>query len=73
MRKPRADRLKRDPYGVYKKGYEVRFLVASKAEVRELRRCLAELGLKPGRPYAKESRWIVPVYGRRAVEIFEGS
>ena len=54
----------------YKKGYEVRFVVASTAELRRVRRLLVAAGLRVGRPLRKHARLVQPVYGRVAYEWF---
>ena len=54
----------------YKKGYEVRFLLASEREVREARRLLCAAGLQPGKVFRKHGGFVQPVYGRAAVESF---
>ena len=56
----------------YKKGYEVRFTVTDRAEERELRACLAALGLKGGKAFVKHTHLVVPVYGKAAVKLFGG-
>ena len=73
IRRPSAARQKRETHEEYKKGYEVRFSVASAAELGQLRRWLRGLGLRPGRPYTKANRTIVPVYGKQAVDLVEGA
>lgn len=54
----------------YKKGYEVRFVVASPAELREVRALVQRLGFRPGMPFSKHNRIVQPVYGRAAVDWF---
>jgi hypothetical protein len=54
----------------YKKGYEVRFLLASRDEVREVRRLARAVGLRPGAAYAKHQRIVQPLYGATAVDWF---
>ncbi|MFG0285249.1 MAG: hypothetical protein ACF8R7_12570 [Phycisphaerales bacterium JB039] len=73
IRRPNPTRRKRETHEEYKKGYEVRFSVASAAELRRLRRWLKGLGLRPGRPYDKANRKILPVYGKEAVDAIEGA
>jgi hypothetical protein len=51
----------------YKKGYEMRIVVKSQAEVRNLKRLLSEEKIKPGKPYRKAQQWVLPVYGKEAV------
>lgn len=52
----------------YKKGYEIRFPLQTGTEGRLLMKALRALEIEPGRPFAKHSRIIVPVYGREQVE-----
>jgi hypothetical protein len=73
IRRPNSARRKSETHEEYKKGYEVRFSVASAAELRQLRRWLGSLGLRPGRPYTKANRKIVPVYGKQAVDLIESA
>ncbi len=54
----------------YKKGYEVRFSVASRAELRQVQQSLGALNLKPGEPFSKRNRIVQPVYGATAVGNF---
>ncbi len=68
-RGPNEKRRERDGQA-YKKGYEIRLTAASAAELRQLRRLLQAVGLSPGKPYRKARRFILPVYGRDAVERF---
>jgi hypothetical protein len=56
----------------YKKGWEVRLALTSRAELDEVRRLLREMGLGPAKPFRKATQWVQPVYGRKAVDIFEG-
>jgi|GEM_PF-2529275 len=71
VRRPSATRQEDDGHTVYKKGHEIRFSIETKGDLRELRRCLKAVGLKPGREYVKSNRIIVPVYGRQAVEMLD--
>jgi hypothetical protein len=67
----RCDTKRRSRDGqCYKKGYEVRFLLASDREVREARRLLCAAGLRPGKVFRKHRRFVQPVYGRATVEAF---
>jgi hypothetical protein len=56
----------------YKKGYEVRLVADSVAELRAIRRLLRASGFHPGRPFAKSRQWRQPLYGRQAVTRFLG-
>jgi len=54
----------------YKKGYEVRLIVADAHELAAVRRALEAAGFRPGRPFKKGRRIAQPVYGRQAVDAF---
>ena len=58
-------------WGTYKKGYEVRIVVRTQTELKELRRLLQDAGFKPGKAYRKSARqsaqWVQPVYGKQPV------
>lgn len=71
IRRPDPVRREAESHTTYKKGYEVRFTVWTAKELATLRRRLAKLGLEPGRPHTKVNRTILPVYGRKAVELFD--
>ncbi len=69
VRWPNPDRQASTPR-TYKKGYEVRLVAESLAELREIRRLLRAAGFKPGRPFAKARQWRQPLYGRLEVGRF---
>ena len=69
VRLPNLDRRAATPRE-YKKGYEVRLVAGSVAELRAVRRLLRAAGFVPGRPFAKARQWRQPVYGRRPVARF---
>jgi hypothetical protein len=54
----------------YKKGWEARLVLRSEAEIEEARRLVGKEGFVPGRPFAKAQQWVLPIYGKRAVEFF---
>jgi hypothetical protein len=58
-------------YTDYKKGSEVRLVVASQAELRRAQDLVAAVGLKAGKPFAKHSRYVLPLYGADAVKWFQ--
>jgi len=67
------DMEKRKQFGLkYRKGWEVRLVLASEEDLEETRRLLAKAGLTAGQPFTKHSRWVQPVYGKTAVEFFVG-
>lgn len=69
MRVPDLEK-RRQLRATYKKGWEVRLVLASKTELEEARHLLMMEGYRLGRPFAKHSRWVQPVYGKAAVEFF---
>ena len=69
MRMPNRERQKEEGQA-YKKGYEVRLVVATLREAAQIRRSLKEVGLKGGKPFKKANQWVQPVYGQTAVEYF---
>ena len=70
MRRPNRRRRKKEKRK-YKMGYEIRLVARTKLEIDEIRGLLAAVGLKPGNPYAKVHQWVVPVYGKAAMEQFK--
>ena len=54
----------------YKKGYEVRLVAESMAELRAIRRLLRAAGFDPARPFAKARQWRQPIYGHQPVARF---
>lgn len=54
----------------YKKGSEVRFVLASKSETSTVRQLLRAVGLHSGRPFDKHGRIVLPVYGEEALRWF---
>ncbi|MBX9626921.1 MAG: hypothetical protein K2X82_24180 [Gemmataceae bacterium] len=71
VRWPNQDRRAATPRA-YKKGYEVRLVADSVAELRTLRRLLRAAGFEPGRPFSKANQWRQPLYGRQPVTRFLG-
>lgn len=72
VRRPDMDRRAEEGAQAYKKGWEVRLMAGSKAELEEVQRALKAVGLEPGAPFDKHAQTCQPVYGRDAVEWFEG-
>jgi hypothetical protein len=60
--------LAAEGYLGYKKGDEIRFIVASRSELASVQRLLRRAGFEPGRPFAKGRKFALPVYGRTAVQ-----
>ncbi len=51
----------------YKKGYELRIVVKTQTDVKNVKRLLADAKIKPGKPYRKAQQWVLPVYGKESV------
>ncbi|MCC7162539.1 MAG: hypothetical protein IT331_08595 [Anaerolineae bacterium] len=51
----------------YKKGYELRIVVKTREDVKQVRRLLKDARIKPGKPYRKANQWVMPVYGEQSV------
>ena len=68
IRQPNAERRKLEKTN-YKKGWEVRLVLRNEAEVEVARRLLEKSGLKAGRPFPKARQWVLPLYGRRMVDL----
>ncbi len=73
IRRPNLDRLEELGSQRYKKGSEVRLVLLSNAELREAKRWLKDVGLRVGKPFAKHSRIVLPIYGDHAVDWFESN
>lgn len=69
VRRPNPRRRAAAPRA-YKKGYEVRLVADTVADLRVIQRLLRAAGFKPGRPFAKARQWRQPLYGREAVARF---
>jgi hypothetical protein len=67
LRRPSTLR-KKEGAEAYKKGWEMRIVVESAAELTQLRRLLRRSGQLPAKAYRKRNKWIQPVYGREAVK-----
>lgn len=65
-------RRKKEGSNRYKKGSEVRFVLESEVEVREVREALRALEFKPGKVFLKGTKVVVPVYGKRATDWIRG-
>ena len=67
VRVPDLDRRKKVGSQRYKKGYEVRIVASSRDELARIAKLLRKARFKPGRPFSKGRRTILPVYGIEAV------
>lgn len=65
-RVPNADRQD-EGWTAYKKGYELRIVVKTQDDLRQVRRLLLDAGIQPGKAFRKAKQWVVPVYGKQAV------
>ena len=54
-------------WSAYKKGYELRIVVKTQTDSKQVRRLLKDASIKPGKPYRKAKQWVVPVYGKQSV------
>lgn len=70
VRKPASDRAE-EGTSVYKKGWELRFVVKTSAEMPKVQRAVKANGFTPGKGFEKANQYVVPVYGRAAVLFFE--
>lgn len=61
---------KKEGSQVYKKGYEIRLLAATKKELKIIIILLKKSGFKPGKPFTKGNQFVQPVYGKEAVKNF---
>lgn len=55
----------------YKKGYEVRLVAYTENELEEMRELLSQVGFRPGKQFPKHHQFVLPIYGRKAVEWFQ--
>jgi len=67
LRRPSSTRRK-EGAEAYKKGWELRIVLESSAELTRLRRLLRDRGHQPPKAYRKRQKWVQPVYGREAVK-----
>jgi len=65
-RVPNAERQD-EGWAAYKKGYELRIVVKTQHELKQLRRLLLAAEIQPGKAFRKAQQWVVPVYGKAAV------
>jgi hypothetical protein len=65
-RVPNTDRQE-EGWTAYKKGYELRIVVKTQDDLKKVRRLLLDAGIQPGKAYRKAQQWVVPVYGKQAV------
>lgn len=70
FRLPNEDRRKEEETN-YRKGWELRLVVDNESEVEAAMRSIASSGLKAGRPFKKWSRWVIPLYGQKVVEVVQ--
>ncbi|HYM94586.1 MAG TPA: hypothetical protein VET23_10635 [Chitinophagaceae bacterium] len=61
---------KKEGSQVYKKGYEIRLLAATRKELKIINILLKKSGFKPGKPFTKGTQFVQPVYGKEAVKEF---
>ena len=65
------DKTLREEQGTkYKKGYEIRLTVYSEEELQKIKKLLRMYQVKHGKPFSKARRFIIPIYGKDAVDRF---
>lgn len=69
VRMPNRDRRAAES-SKYKKGYEVRFVANSDAELKTIQRLLRSAGFPVANPFTHNNQWRQPLYGRVAVSRF---
>ncbi len=69
VRVPDPDRLAKEGRR-YKKGYEVRFVANTPAELRTIRELLKMAGFAVANAFEHAKQWRQPLYGRAAVTLF---
>lgn len=69
VRVPDSDRRADTPRS-YKKGYEVRLVANSAAELRTIRRLLKAAGFPLASPFTHAKQWRQPLYGQEDVSRF---
>ena len=67
LRRPSSLRRK-EGAEAYKKGWELRIVLETSAELTQLRRLLRSAGHPQAKAYRKRQKWVQPVYGRVAVK-----
>jgi hypothetical protein len=66
-----VDKVRRKKMGqLYKKGYEVRLVVKTRAELLQVRELLRQVGFNPAKTFVKRNQIVQPIYGKAAVEWF---
>ncbi len=54
----------------YKKGYEVRLVANNKKELQKISSLIRKLQLNLGKSFQKNNRYVQPIYGKDAVDLF---
>lgn len=54
----------------YKKGYEVRLVAINKKGLLKIKSFLKKAGFKPGKPFQKNTQFVIPIYGKEVFEKF---
>ena len=70
VRRQNPTRMAQENRQRYKKGDELRLTANSKDELALIQRLLLKAGFQPGRPFTKDRRFLLPIYGRQKVERF---
>ena len=72
FRQPNVERRQIEK-AAYKKGWELRLVLNNEDEVALADQLIRQSGLRPGRPFGKWGRWVIPMYGRRMVEVVQAN
>lgn len=67
VRGPIPQRLLRDGWRIYKKGWELRLVLPDQETLAEVQRLIDAAGLRLARPHRKGSRIVQPIYQREQV------
>lgn len=70
LRQPNIARRKSEK-ARYRKGWELRLVLRDEAALAAAQRLVEDSGLKAGRPFIKHSRWVLPLYGRKTVDLLK--
>ena len=68
IRNQNKKRLETEGAQEYKKGYEIRFTANSEKELQLILKSLKELNFKTGKPFPKDNRFCIPIYGCEQVQ-----
>jgi hypothetical protein len=64
LRVPDAAKLETDGSQKYKKGYEIRFIINNKKELKSLQTAISSLGYTVSKTFIKNGQNVQPLYGK---------